>query len=204
MMPPREWPENLLLSLFGVVPMRKVFALVAVAAIAGLAVAAELKSGPQEGDKLPGPFHPLNCNGENAGKKACLYCKHGDSPVAMVFARNVDDASVQKLVKKLEEAVAANAKAEMGSYVVFLSDDDKLSDKLKAWSDKEKLSNVTLAVDNPSGPSKYNVAKDADVTVVLYVDRVSKANWAFKKGDFKDEHVDAVIKGLDKILPAKK
>jgi hypothetical protein len=31
----------------------------------------ELKSGPQVGKNIPGPFHPLNCNGDNAGKKAC-------------------------------------------------------------------------------------------------------------------------------------
>lgn len=184
--------------------MRKLFAMAAVMAVAGLAVAAELKSGPQTGDKLPGPFHPLNCNGENAGKKACLYCKHGDSPVAMVFARTVDCPQTQKLIKKLEEATAANAKAEMGSYVVFLSDDDKLGDKLKAWSDKEKIKNVTLAVDNPSGPSKYNVAKDADLTIVLYVDRTSKANWAFEKGKITDDNIATVVKDLSKILPEKK
>ncbi|CAN5379603.1 hypothetical protein BH11PLA2_BH11PLA2_44920 [soil metagenome] len=184
--------------------MRKLFATVAVMAVAGFAVAAELKSGPQAGDKLPGPFHPLNANGENAGKKACLYCKHGDSPVAMVFARTADCPQTQKLIKKLEEATAANAKAEMGAFVVFLSDDDKLAAKLKSMSDDHKLKNVTLAVDNPSGPAKYNVEKDADLTIVLYVDRTSKANYAFKKGAITDANIDAVMKDLSKILPEKK
>ena len=31
-----------------------------------------LKSGPQVGDHLPGPFHPLNVTGRQAGKKNCL------------------------------------------------------------------------------------------------------------------------------------
>jgi hypothetical protein len=30
-----------------------------------------LKSGPQKGDNLPGPFSPLNINGDNAGQKVC-------------------------------------------------------------------------------------------------------------------------------------
>jgi hypothetical protein len=34
--------------------------------------AAELKSGPQVGEKLPGPFHPLNINGPTPGQKQCL------------------------------------------------------------------------------------------------------------------------------------
>jgi hypothetical protein len=31
-----------------------------------------LESGPQPGQKLPGPFHPLNITGRAAGTKACL------------------------------------------------------------------------------------------------------------------------------------
>jgi hypothetical protein len=33
--------------------------------------AASLKSGPQPGDMIPGPFHPLNVTGPNAGEKTC-------------------------------------------------------------------------------------------------------------------------------------
>jgi hypothetical protein len=40
--------------------------------LVGSLIAAEtLKSGPQPGDMLPGPFHPLNVTGANAGQKAC-------------------------------------------------------------------------------------------------------------------------------------
>lgn len=31
-----------------------------------------LKSGPQTGTNIPGPFHPLNVTGSSAGKKNCL------------------------------------------------------------------------------------------------------------------------------------
>src|SRR5688500_18031321 len=43
-----------------------------------------LKSGPQVGQEVPGPFHPLNVTGAQAGKKACLYCSNGGNPVAVV------------------------------------------------------------------------------------------------------------------------
>jgi hypothetical protein len=42
------------------------------AVAAGSLLAAELKSGPQVGDSIPGPFHPLNVTGPFAGKKQCL------------------------------------------------------------------------------------------------------------------------------------
>jgi len=44
----------------------------AMALLAGGVIAAEdLKSGPQAGKAIPGPFHPLNVTGRAAGKKAC-------------------------------------------------------------------------------------------------------------------------------------
>src|SRR4051812_47470246 len=40
--------------------------------LAAVANGAEIKSGLQPGDKIPGPFHPLNVNGSRAGQKNCL------------------------------------------------------------------------------------------------------------------------------------
>jgi hypothetical protein len=37
----------------------------------GAPAADNLKSGPQVGDKIPGPFSPLNVTGPAAGEKAC-------------------------------------------------------------------------------------------------------------------------------------
>ena len=184
--------------------MKKIFAALVVCTVAGLAVAAELKSGPQAGDKLPGPFHPLNCTGESAGKKACLVCKHGDSPVALVFARTADCPQTAKLLKKLDEATVANKKAEMGSFVIFLTDDDKMPEKLKAMAEKAGIKELTVAVDNPTGPAKYNVDKDADLTVILYTERMVKGNWSFKKGEITDANIDTIVKDVSKIVPEKK
>ena len=45
----------------------------AIVLLIGSAMAAEnLKSGPQAGDKIPGPFHPMNITGAFAGQKQCL------------------------------------------------------------------------------------------------------------------------------------
>jgi hypothetical protein len=184
--------------------IRKLFAVAVVAAFGSLAVAAEIKSGPQSGEKVPGPFHPLNVNGESAGEKACLFCKHGENPVAMVFARTPECEGTQKLIKKLEEVTAANKKAEMGAFVVFLSDSDKTEKALKKMAEDAKLKNVVLAVDNPAGPEKYKVAKDADLTVVLYTDRMVKVNVSFEKGKITDKDIDAIVADVAKILPAKK
>jgi hypothetical protein len=45
---------------------------VALLATAGVIAGDALKSGPQTGKRLAGPFHPLNVTGAQAGKKFCL------------------------------------------------------------------------------------------------------------------------------------
>jgi hypothetical protein len=180
--------------------IRKLLAAAVVVALGGFAFAADLKSGPQAGDQVPGPFHPLNVNGEDAGKKACLYCKAGDSPVVAVFARSADDAVLQKLIKSLDEVTAKNAKAELNSFVVFCSASEKLEGKLKELAEKANLKNVVLAIEAPEGPEKYNIAREADVTVLLYKDRTVVANHTFARGKLTAKDADKIIADVAKIV----
>ena len=180
--------------------IRNVLASAVVVALGTVAFAADLKSGPQAGEKVPGPFHPLNINGEDAGKKACLYCKAGDSPVVAIFARSSDDATLQKLIAAVETATAKNAKAELNSFVVFCSDSDKLETKLKDLAEKAKLKNVVLSIESAEGPEKYNISKDADVTVVLYKERTVVANHTFGKGKLTEKDVEKVTADIAKLV----
>jgi hypothetical protein len=91
----------------------------------------------------------------------------------------------------------------MGSFVVFCSDEDGLEKKLKELAEENKIKECILSIDNPAGPQKYNVSKDADVTVVLYVNRTCKANHAFKKGQLNERAIDQVVSDVSKILPQK-
>ena len=169
----------------------------------GLAFAAEIVSGPQPGETLPGPFQPLNINGKSAGEKHCLYCENGNNPVVMIFARCADCPMTQKLIKQVDATVAKNSGCSMGSFVVFCTDDSQTEAKLKALVEKEKYKKVVLSVDSPAGPAKYKFSKDADVTVVLYTERTVKANHSFKAGSIKDSDIEAVLKDVSKITPTK-
>lgn len=162
-----------------------------------------LKSGPQAGEDLPGPFHPLNVTGDNAGEKACLYCRHGAAPVAMVFARDMTPA-VARLVKKLDECTVKNKEMEMGSFAVFCSDDNSLRKKLEETAKREGLKELVLSIDNPAGPKEYNFVKDAEVTVVLYVDTTVQVNHSFRKGELNDKAIAAIVADVPKILKKKK
>ena len=183
--------------------IRNLLAAAVVAALGGVVVAAELKSGPQMGDKVPGPFHPYNVTGEDAGRPACLYCKGGDAPVVAVFARNADDPMTHKLLKAIDAETTRNAKTEMLSFAVFCGGSKaKLEPKLKEAARKAELKSLVLAIEEQDDPipEKYALNKDADVTVILYVDRIVKANYSFAKGKLTDKDIDAVVKDVAKIV----
>jgi hypothetical protein len=120
----------------------------------------------------------------------------------MIFAREVSD-SLTSLVKKIDEATAKNKGCSMGSFVVFLNDDEDLKKKLEQVAEKEKLKHTVLTIDNVTGPPDYKIAKDADVTVVLYTKRTVKANYAFKKGELDEKGIEKVMNDIPKILPEK-
>jgi hypothetical protein len=121
----------------------------------------------------------------------------------MIFAREVSD-SLTSLVKKIDAETVKHKSANMGSFVVFLSDNEKLSDKLKTLATKEKINTCIFAVDNVAGPRGYEVAKDADVTVVLYSKQKVVANHSFKKGELNAKAIAAIVAEIPQILPKKK
>jgi hypothetical protein len=106
------------------------------------------------------------------------------------------------LVKKVN-AVNNEQGKKMGSFVVLLSDEESMEKKLKALAEKEKLDKTVLTLDNPTGPKSYHIDKSADITVILYKNKTVKVNRTYKKGEFKAEEVDNVLKDLPKILEAK-
>jgi hypothetical protein len=182
--------------------MKKFFSMLTVALVVAplsLIAAEAVKSGPQVGERVPGPFHPLNVNGKTAGEKACLFCRHSGKPVAMVFARDINPTTVA-LIKKLDNEVVKNKEHKMGSFVVFLGETEALESRLKDVVKKEKISNCEIAIDNAGGPEGYNVAPEADVTIVLYSEGKVKANHSFKKGALTEKDIETVVKELPKIL----
>jgi hypothetical protein len=115
----------------------------------------------------------------------------------MIFAREINDP-LTGLVKQVEKAT--NDNKGLRSFVVFCSDDESLKDKVKALAEKEGLKNTALTIDNPAGPRGYNIPKEADVTVVLYVKKTVKANHAYKKGEFKEGEIEKIIADVPKIV----
>src|SRR4051794_35725136 len=99
----------------------------------------------------------------------------------MIFAREINDG-LTGLVKKIDAATAKNSDCKMGSFVVFLNDNEDYEKKVKQFADNNKIEHTVLTLTDRRGPGDYDIAREAEVTVILYVDKTVKYNYAFKKG----------------------
>jgi hypothetical protein len=175
-----------------------------------LAAAEPLKSGLQPGESIPGPFHYLNVNGPHAGKPHCLVCEFGLRPTVLVFVRDLpaDKSPLTDLLQRLDEAVSRYKNAELRAGVVVLSEDfakegarKELIRKLE--SSARDLRQIPVAVDGATGPEKYKINKEADVTVLLYDKQRVLANFAFVKGKLTEQDVTAIMAAVIKMAAGK-
>src|SRR5262249_32505563 len=166
-----------------------------------------VKSGPQVGDMIPGPFHVINVNGEHAGNPHCLVCEYGLDPVMAIFARQRSEA-LKSLLEKADAVLERQRGPRLRGFAVILSDDfvkeesrKKLMKDVAEWATEFKR--VVVSIDGPSGPEKYNLNKDADLTVLLYRKHKVFANFAFAKDEFKDTDIEMILAAVDKMAAAK-
>jgi hypothetical protein len=104
------------------------------------------------------------------------------------------------LVKQVDAEIAKNKKLK--SFVVVLTDDgDATAEKLKSMAKEHGIKNIPLTmVESPAGPPHYKIAKDADVTVMMWRGTSVKANHAYPKGGLTDSDVKTIVADLPKIL----
>ena len=118
-----------------------------------------------------------------------------------MFARELTD-DLASLVKKLDAVAEENQNKKVAGFVVLLSEDpDADEKKVQEFAEKHGIKTLPLAIfDGVAGPPSYNLAKEADVTVHLYVKKEVKANHAFGKGDLTTAAIEQVVADASKIL----
>jgi hypothetical protein len=170
-------------------------------AAAGAAVMAEdLKSGLQTGES-PGAFNVKDITGPNEGKSLCYRCAYGARPVVNIFAREINE-DLAGLIKQVDDVVEKNKDKKMAAFVVVLSEDaDKAAPKLAELAKKHGIKNVPLTIfDGESGPGDYKIAKNADVTVMMWNKMSVKANYALEKGKLDAAATKKIVADTATIL----
>ena len=156
-------------------------------------------SGPQVTEKVPGAFLPLNVTGPDAGNKACLYCRNGSHPVVMIFAR-APPPQLVGLLERIDAATAAHGNESMGSCAIFCNDAEELPGRLAQLAKQSKLNHIILGTFAAAGPTRYKIAEDADVTVLLYTHGTVKANHSFKRGELSEASIGTIMADVPLIL----
>src|SRR5262245_33149429 len=151
-------------------------------------------SGPQSGQK-PGPYSFLVASGPERGQQTCYVCETADKPGVVVFARSLSDP-LAHLLAKCDAALAERPKDSMRAWMTVLGEKTVALDGLGKWAKQKGLSLPAGVFEDPVGPPSYKLAEDADVTVVLFIERKVTANIAFRAGELNDE---AVVRVAEKI-----
>ena len=171
-------------------------------AVAGAAFAADkLESGLPVGEGPVPAFNVRDITGPNKGKTLCYRCQYGARPVVTVFTRELND-TVKDLVKKIDAQVGENKEKKMAAFVVVLTEDpDAVEPKIEALAKDAKIANTPLTiVEGAAGPPEYKLSKDAEVTVMMWVDSEVKVNQAFAKGKLDKKAVEVLAGETKKIL----
>ena len=91
---------------------------------------------------------------------------------------------------------------KMAGFVVLLTDDpDAVEPKLIELAEKHKIEKTPLTVfDGIAGPPNYSIAKDAEMTIMMWVGGRVKVNHVFEKGKLDKAAVDQIVEDTAKIL----
>ena len=116
-----------------------------------------------------------------------------------IQTRKITD-NLASLVKTIDGMVD-NVEDKKGSetkhaFVVYLTDDaDAAAGELETFAEKHQIKNVPLTVfDGEAGPPKYNIAKEAEVTIMMWADKKVKVNQAFAANELDKNAVKKVLK----------
>lgn len=118
-----------------------------------------------------------------------------------MFARNIT-GNLTSLVKQIEAVVAKNQKKKMAAFLVHLTDDaDASEETLIKLAKKQKIKFTPLTnFDGLAGPDVYNIAEEADVTIMMWVGSKVKVNYALRKGKLTKKKVAEIVAQTAKIL----
>jgi hypothetical protein len=110
------------------------------------------------------------------------------------------------LVKRMDETInAASGKhpQKLGTFVI-IGDAPGRVEELRGLAECESLKRVTLCVGD--APARYEVNKNAEVTVVIYTPgrpgrQTVTANFTMRPGELDAARSDAIIAALSNVLP---
>jgi hypothetical protein len=118
--------------------------------------------------------------------------------VVCVFARRTTEP-LASLVKQIDKKIGEEPKLK-GFVVVLTREGDKVAGDLKTLATDAGIKHVPLTMhQDPAEVPAYEIAKDADVTVLMWKGAQVKVNHAYK-GELTDKDIRAIVADIPKVL----
>ena len=112
-----------------------------------------------------------------------------------------DLASLVKQLDGMVDSASDRAKPNKAFVVLLTDDPDEGAAKLEQVADKHGIVNTPLTVyDGIAGPGGYNIAKDAEVTVMIWKGGKVQANHSFAKGELNKKAVKDILASAKTVL----
>jgi hypothetical protein len=151
----------------------------------------------------PGPYSFNVATGPKRGQQTCYVCSTGDKPAIVIFSRKPSEA-LGKLITKCDAFVLAQPKDTVQAWMTVLGEKTISLDELAKWSKNAGIKTVPVGVfDDPVGPPTYKLNADAEVTVLLWVNRKVIANFAFRATELDDAAIKKVVDAFPKLIEKK-
>ena len=112
----------------------------------------------------------------------------------MIFAREINDR-LTSLVKKVDSTTWELARG-IDTFVIFLGDEKEMEAKVKKMVEKENIVNSAVSVAK-AVPLGYKVPKDAESTVLFFVNQSARAVFTFKKDELPAKETERVVDAID-------
>jgi hypothetical protein len=118
--------------------------------------------------------------------------------VVCVFARKTSEP-LTSLVKQIDQKIGENT--ALKSFVVITpSKGENPADALKKMASDAGIKHVPLTIgESPNGPPDYEVARDADVTVLMWRGHRVRVGQGYK-GELTDKDISAILADIPKVL----
>lgn len=152
---------------------KKTFGIGLLVGAIALAYAGAVKSGLDKGEYVSA-FHPNHVTGPHAGTDTCPPCTFGVAPQVQLWVNGDDPENVAALGKLLNDTMAANKKAKLNTFVIFVTEaknKSAMETKIKKIAEKTGTT-VSLAWidknDQAIGDYKINTDSSMKNTVFVY------------------------------------
>jgi hypothetical protein len=118
--------------------------------------------------------------------------------VVCVFVRKTSEP-LASLVKQIDSKIGENR--NLKSFVVIVpKKGEKPAEDLKKLAATAGIKHIPLTVgESPDGPPDYEIAKDADVTVLMWKSHTVKVNRAFR-GELTDNDIRTIVADIPTLL----